>query len=503
MKKRLALFLLLCGGALCASAHAQEIALESVHARLQFPDAWQVFTPATLPVYAAILQGAGMDPEAMRVRFESDGVVAEGWSEDYSDSYRLLVGEDDRSRTLFDISRATGAQRRQIAASFTDAKAWKLTNIRFPEAEWQKHVALGDVLLLRYNELEGEEIAARGLRYFTIRNGRNYILDWSVGARRVTNKDLARFEEILNGFSFTELENAPPIPIQLALDAALPQESGDGVLRITGVTEPDAGLVLANLRAGQEPEVLSVGGANSDGKFTIDATLAAEGTYNLSLTASKAGYADASVTGALVFQLGLLPINLDNLPAEPIAEDTFTLKGRAPAGTVLQFLEDTKAIKRTVGHDGRFSVKFDTSEPRAYKITLSAIRKGLQERRIAIEFTRERTEEDALRELTDQAKRITYAQLIRNPEAYVGELLVFTGEVMSVEAGDGVWFIRLDVSRSAKQSWQMVVACQADPEVAQADRITCYARGNAAYTEQDAAGKDVLIPSLTLVSLEK
>ena len=88
---------------------AQQIELDSVHARLSFPDPWLVLTPASLPVYAGILREAGMDPIAMEARFAEDGIVAEGWSEDYKDSYRLLVSEDELSRLLFDIDRASGS----------------------------------------------------------------------------------------------------------------------------------------------------------------------------------------------------------------------------------------------------------------------------------------------------------------------------------------------------------------------------------------------------------
>lgn len=502
-------FVLALALACCAALHApdalaeQEIELDSVYARLRFPDTWLVVTPASLPVYAGLLRDAGQDPDAMETRFAADGVVAEGWSETFDESYRLIVREDERSQTLFDIGRSTGAQRRAIAGSFTGTRTSRQADTRYQDAEWSKLDALGWVLFLRYNKVEGGEITARGVQYFTIRNGKNYVLDWVVGARRVTNKDLARFREMLDGLSFVSGMEAPPIPARLEVAGGMPREAGSGELRLQGVTEPEAGLVLTRDTGAGEPRVMSIGSANRDGEFTLIVPLEEQGEYRLTLTAVKEGYQDASLSGTLTYQPGLLPVNIDNIPGPQYAQDSYRLSGAAPPGATVQIVAGERSLERKAGNDGSFFAEIDTSAPGDYRILVIVTHKGMKERRILIEFTRVASQAEERDALKRQAKQATYAQLLRNPETYVGEVMTFTGNVTEISHGAEVWFARLDVSRSKGVSWPMVLVCDADPGLKQGDRITFYARANSPFTEQDATGNEISVPSLSLLWLEK
>ncbi len=483
----------------------QVIELESVYARLSFPDPWLVLTPASLPVYAGILREAGLDPEAMETRFAADNVVAEGWSETFEESYRLLVREDERSQTIFDIARSTGPQRKAIAASFTDAKARGQASVRYHEAEWDKRGELGWVLLLRYNVMNGEAVSARGLQYFTIRNGKSYVLDWVLGERRATNRDLARFREMLEGLSFEGGEEAPMAPAKLEVEGGMPTETGSAELRLEGKTEPDAGLLLARDVGTEQPEMISVGSANRKGDFTLIVTLPEQGDYNLILTAVKDGYQDAVLSGTLTYKLGLLPIHIENQPGAQYTQDSYPLTGTAPSGTEIQIVTGDRSVQRKVGTDGRFSAEIDTRATGDYSILLTANRKGYHERRIVIEFTRVRTEQQDLQELKSDVKAATYAQLLRDPEAYVGELLSFTGEVEQISHGEEtqVWFVRLNVARGRNDHWPMVLVCDSDPRLEEGLRITFYAWANSPFAEQDAQGNEIAVPSLTLAWVEE
>jgi len=477
---------------------AQVIELDSVHARLSFPDPWLVLTPASLPVYAGLLREAGLDPEAMAARFAEDGVAAEGWSEAFDDSYRLMVREDERSAALFDIGRATAGERRSIAGSFTAARD---THLRYQVAEWNRG-DLGWVLFLRYNVMQDGDIAGRGVQYFTIRNGKNYILDWQVGARRVTNRDLARFKEMLGGLSFFGGLEIPPPVARLEVTGGMPGETGIGEVRLQGFTEPEAGLVLTRA-VGGEQETMSVGSANRRGEFILDFTLDARGDYDLTLTAVKDGYAESSVSGRLTFQPGWLAVNIDHVPEGVHDQPAYRLSGAAPAGAELQILVSGRPpIYRKAGGDGRFSVEIDTSLSGEYSILVIASLRGFTDRRIPIQFTRVASEAEERGALRALAKGATYAQLLRNPEAYVGEVMAFTGDVVEVSHGVGVWFIRLNVSRTRNAEWPMVLVCDADPELLPGARITFYARANSPYLEQDANGEEITVPALSLLWIE-
>ena len=487
---------------LCGAARAEEMNLTSVDAKLAFPDAWLVVTPASLPVYAAILGDAGLDPVAIERRFNSDGVAAEGWSEDFSDGYRLMVREDERSQRIFDIERATAAQRKAIAASFTDKQAWRLTPLRYQEAAWQTHPTMGRFLFLRYNVLEDDEIVERGVQYFTIRNGRNYILDWTIRGRRFTNKDLAYFKGVLAGFTFTVQHPAPPLPAALSVTGGLPTESGNGQLTLRGTTEASAGLVLSRL-VDDALETLSVGAANRNGTFTLHATLEDEGVYALVLTASKDGFQDTQLTSTLVFEGGLLPIHIDALPEARHEANSFTLSGKAPSGTQLQLLDGKQVISRRVGSSGTFSFQMNTASAGPYNWTLVADLKGYAQRRITIDFVREYTAEQELETMRRNAQRVAYAQLIARGEAHQGKILAYSGQVLALTEGEGTWFLRLDVSTRKNDPPEPVVfLCAEEPPVAQGQQVTCYGLVRPAYIEQEVGGADLVVPCLVLLDLQ-
>jgi len=481
----------------------QQIELDSVYAMMRFPDPWLVLTPASLPVYAGILREAGMDPDTMEARFAEECIVAEGWSDTFDDSYRLMVNEDERSHTLFDISRATGPERKSIASSFTSARTGSPANLRYQEADWSKTDAMGWVLYLRYNVMEGDVITARGVQYFTIRNGKNYILDWLVGARRVTNRDLARFKEILGGLSFTEGLEIPLPSARLSMYGGFPKETGKAELRLEGFTEPEAALLLTrDTDSGRQ--TLTVGSANRKGEFTLDVTLPEQGEFTLTLTAEKEGYAEASLTGLLTFQAGWLAVNIDELPGPVYDKPTYRLAGTAPIGANIQILAgDRPAIQRKVGADGRFAVELDTGQPGEYSITLVVSLKGFNDRRIDIAFSRVASEGEERSTLKAGVKRATYAQLLRAPENFVGEVMTFTGEVTEISLGPEVWFLRLNVSRTKGAMWPMVLVCDADPGLAQGVRITFFARANSPYLEQDANGNEISVPALSLLWIDE
>ncbi len=499
----LGLLLCVCLAALFPlSVPAQDMDLPSVHAALSFPDPWLVVTPSSLPVYANLLRDAGQDPDAMEERFASDGVVAEGWSEDYSDSYRLMARTDERSQRIFDIARATLSQCNAIAASFTDTKSWQLTSIRYQHAEWKQHATTGRYLLLRYNMMDGDKVTGRGLQFFSIHNGMNYIIDWAPGSERITNRDLAKFESICAGFVLTKELPAPPLPVSLSVPDGLPQETGTGQFRLEGTADPEAGLVLTRLVSDAAPEVLTVGAANRKGEFTLVCELTAEGTYSLALTAMREGYADTTITGELLYKKGLLPVNFTALPPAIHYDDAFVLEGRAPVGTRLQLLDGKGNTPKRVGNNGRFAFTLNTAAPGAYHYTLVVSNDEYMERRIDIDFTREQTEEQAQDALLASAKNVAYARLMADPGKYADALLVYTGSVLDVTVGEGVWFIRVNVSKAKKTVQPIVLRSDVLPEAQPGQRVVCYGQFEQLLTEQDDQAKDISYPTLRLVFLE-
>ena len=217
---------------LCPAALAQQVVMEDAGVAMEFPDPWLVLSPATVRVYADLLADAGLDAAAMAERYKQDGVVCEAWSEDFTQSLRLCVTSDERSQRIHDIERATSSERSQLASLFENNRyEGQKSNVRYQSASWLTHSSMGRFLLLRYNVRESDEIVARGLQYFTIRNGVNYVIDWQVSGRSLTNADLTWFrQEILENFLFTVQIDPPPLPV--TLEVALPTETGSADLTV-------------------------------------------------------------------------------------------------------------------------------------------------------------------------------------------------------------------------------------------------------------------------------
>lgn len=487
-------------------ASAQNFSMPSVYATLEFPDDWLILTPASVGLYEQVLREEyGLDSAEMEAEFRANGVVAEGRNEDFSENLRLIVTEDERSQRIFDIANTSRREQTAIASTFTDGEVWKLANIRYQEANWINHPTMGRFLFLRYNRMEDEEIAERGIQYFTIRNGKNYFLEQTIAGRRLTNKDLNAFKQVLAGFLFTETLEQPPQPIVLEVDGGLPTETGNGVLQITGKTAPSAGLVLMAAEGEEALAVLSVGSANKSGTFELNADLPKEGTFRLVLTASVDGMEDAEVIGSIYYQQGLLPINLENLPSNgEYYEDVFEVTGTAPSGTQLQLLTDTGRQQRKVGSTGRFSFAVDTSKEGLYSMTLAATRKNYKERRLSVSFTRVYTEDQLLQQMMDGAVSLSYQQMTEAAPAHVGETVKVSGQVLeeSEGEGEGVWFLRVYMTREKKE-WKhpMVINMSQSYELLAGQEVQLYGELSMPYTEADEAGVEYLVPTMELLHI--
>src|SRR5699024_7006776 len=161
----------------------------------------------------------------------------------------------------------------QLASLFENNRyEGQKSNVRYQSASWLTHSSMGRFLLLRYNVRENDEIVARGLQYFTIRNGVNYVIDWQVSGRSLTNADLTWFrQEILETFRFTVQIDPPPLPV--TLEVALPTETGSADLTVSGTASANATLTLSGVCGEGEQTVLAQGEASSGGSFTLSFTL--------------------------------------------------------------------------------------------------------------------------------------------------------------------------------------------------------------------------------------
>lgn len=481
---------------------AQHVSMESIYAEIELPDPWLVLSPQTISIYEPLLQENEMNVADMQSRYTSEGVVVEAWDEDFMQSIRIMTTSNERSQTIYDISRATKAQRNSLLAYYNTSKNWTNTYYRYQQAEWQNHSSMGRFLFLRYNYMDGDTTVRRGVQYLTIRNGLNYIIEWTIPDRRFTNKDLREFKALLNDFSFTKELEAPPLPVSLS--ATIPAESGKADIQITGTTSSKAVLSVDISEGENAAETISVGSAKNDGSFTINFTLPQEGTYRIVLTAYKDGYAETALSQTLVYQAQLLPINIDAYPTDPWTQDTFTLSGDTLPGAALQLLSDVGVTTKKAGNSGSFTFTLNVKEEMSYSYTLVISKDKYTQRRIPITINRVFTQDQELSKIKKTAEQIGYNKLQSNAEVHAGKVMRLSGQIISVTEGSGVWFIRLMLSKDSKGNWfrPVVISCPTDPQLAIDTKAVIYGYVADGYVEQDTSGEDVVVPGFTFICVD-
>lgn len=490
---------------LCPAALAQQVVMEDAGVAMEFPDPWLVLSPATVRVYADLLADAGLDAAAMAERYKQDGVVCEAWSEDFTQSLRLCVTSDERSQRIHDIERATSSERSQLASLFENNRyEGQKSNVRYQSASWLTHLSMGRFLLLRYNVRENDEIVARGLQYFTIRNGVNYVIDWQVSGRSLTNADLTWFrQEILENFLFTVQIDPPPLPV--TLEVALPTETGSADLTVSGTASANATLTLSGVCGEGEQTVLAQGEASSGGSFTLSFTLPQEGEYFLTLRAEKEGYAPASASGQLTYEARLLPVNFTQLPTGDVTTDTTALSGTTLSGASIQLLSEKGLVTRRVGSSGAFSFELTSDTEGVHEYTLVVTLDGYDQRRIPITFTRVITDAQRMQAIKDSAVRLSYATLQTRSDEHAGEVMRLSGQVAEVTQGDGVWFVRMNITQDTRGNWSspVLITCADNPGIESGSNIVIYASVAEPFVEQDLEGQDVLVPGFTFILWEQ
>ena len=489
--------------AFAACACAQTITMEDIYAQIDFPDTWLVLSPQLLRVYEPLLSQHGFDVNGMAERYESEGVIAEAWDADFAQSMRVMVTRDERAQTLFTLDRSTTAERNSMAKYYQTASNFSSTPYRFKQVEWQKHSQYGRFLFLRYNVVDEDgDITERGVRYITIQNGMNYIIDWTIPDRRFTNNDLSRFKALLETFAFTAALEAPPLPAQLSAD--IPAEVSSAHVELSGTASSSASIYVTLSDGESASEVISVGMADANGSFSIFFDLPAEGSYTVILTAKKDGYADTSIRQTLVYEGSLLPVSIDAWPADPWTEDTFTLTGTTLPGSELQLVTDIGLVKKKPNADGSFKFELNTPEAKTYNYTLIVNNGKYTQRRFPFTINRVYTQSQELSRIKKSAVSISYRNLQTKADQYLGQVMRLSGYVSEITQGEGVTFVRLMLSRNTKGVWTtpVIIACEEAPELTEGERAVIYGYVASPYYEQSGEESNVAVPGFTFICAE-
>lgn len=500
--KKIAGILLLClaGAALCAAAFAQTVIMEEGYVAFDYPDSWLVVSPQLCSVYAPLLTQMGIDADLLAEEMEAEGVLSRAISETDGQRMSVLMREDDLSREIFGMEEASDAQRRTIRSRVENNDLWERTGMRTQDAEWQ--IEGGRYwLYIHYTRMNVTEVVARGLRYLTVINGRYILLDWQIEGRRFGNRDLAAFRRRLGDVTFLKTLEAPRRTTALACE--LPTEVNEAAGRLTGTATAGADIALSADDGNGNIVALDEATADQRGRFTLDYMLPHEGEWTLTLTAEAEGMDGAEATGTLSFSENTLPVS--GLSETVIATgEKVTVSGRTLPGVSMQLVTPFGLTKKRSENDGSFSFELTTKEEGSYDYTLLLDKKGYTQRRIRFTVLRQMTDEEQRKAVRSTAVRIAYRQLTQDLPKNRGSILNLYGPIEELSEAAGIYYARMLFTKGTDGWMNPVIIVSDQPYGAKkGDMMQCTVEVEGVYEEQDAGGRDVTVPRLRLLFVDK
>lgn len=486
---------------LCASVcSAQTIRMDDAHMTFEYPESWLVVSHQLALVYAPLLEQAGIDAKVLSGEMAEQGVISRAYNADFSQSLSVLIREDDAAFEIYDIASVTDEQRRTIRRRAENGSLFETTGMRVQDVEWQKENGLY-WLYVHYTKSRGEQTVGRGIRYISIFNGNFVMIDWFKEKERFSNRDLNTFRDQISDLT-VEKVTAPLRAVRLT--AEIPTETNTAAFEITGQTTGGATLVAEAPDASGAMQTLSVGVAKDSGSFALLVELPQEGTYDITLTASKDGMLDLSTEGRIFYSAKTLPVS-------GIAEQTTTtsdetvLKGETLAGVQIQLVTPFGLSKKRAGNDGSFKFELTTKDAGDYDYTLILDKDGFDQRRIQFTITREMTDAQEKDRIKDGAEAISHKNLQKDLPENRGKTMTIRGPVVEISSGGGTYYVRMHYNKDAKGNWYnpVVIVAKEDMKVKVGEMLTAVVTIGGIYEEQDSMGGTVIVPRLDLVFVDK
>lgn len=487
-----------------------EVTLKDIGVTTAVPDGWTVVTPDTVAANFSFFEED--TPEIAADVLRSEGVYLVAFSKSGDATLRIIAEEGDSDVALYyDIDRYTPQMRTKIKNDFLNTELWQLTGYKFLEAEWSNKAGQGRMLNLTYNVRSGGEIVARGRRVYTIHGGRAFSLDLQVRGRQVTAEEAKVFANFVAKTKFPQDVNMPLLPVGLALNSPIPEETYKADIALRGETTGGASLEAWLVNSDGESTEVGNTVAAKNGSFRLDVSLPGEGEYRLFLVATLSGYADSETSGWVDYSRKRLPVSFTSFPTGEVYDSQIYITGKTIPGVKIQCMEGDTNKKATTGSNGEFSFKLDRNIVGPRTVTLSFDKDGFDNRRFTAEFNRQWLMEDFAKSLADKVQSLSYANLTQNAAKYVGRIVKYTGEILNVSQNGDRTYIQMGTKQDKNGVWQdRIVAVTEHVEVllSEGDRASLYVEvtdQTYMFPETNADGDEieVLLPSVIMLAYEK
>lgn len=493
------IFILLAMGA--SAAGAQTVVMDEGHVAFDYPDSWLVVSPQLCGVYAPLLADAGLDADDVAKELTDTRTLSRAYNADYTQYLAVLIREDELSQEIYEIDAMTDAQKTTLRRRAESNSLWETTGLRAQDVEWQKENG-ENWLYIHYIVTRSGTTVGRGLRYVTVHNGLYVELDWRIESGRFSGRDLNAFRARLADIAITESVAEPVRDVKL--DAEIPTETSVGQVTISGTATAGATVIAETPNGNGAMLTLDAETASSSGQFTLALELEKEGSYEITLTASKEGMNDASLSGAIAYSAKTLPVS-GIAESQTVTSDKVTITGTTLAGVQLQLVTPFGVSKKKSGNDGTFSFELTTDTAGDYNYTLILDKSGYNQRRVAFAITRVTTDEQEKDKIRQSAVKLSYKELQQDKAENRGKVMRLYGPVSEISSSGSIYYVRLQYNKNEKGKWynDVVIICDADTGAKVGDMMTAVVTVDGVYDEQDASGNDVAVPRFNLLFVDK
>lgn len=170
---------------------------------LSAPEGFEIITEKNIGLHQAYLEEKDIEAETLIKNFKKQGIVAYGYTADRKQELFVAVTADKNSHNIFSLDRLTQEELDAQITSFMDSENEKYGI--YPDNA--KYIKTDNIDFLRgsYENREDEENIFRVVQYYTLQNGRYYMIslyDYAQTEFTVLEQQLG---EIMQGFSFTQV----------------------------------------------------------------------------------------------------------------------------------------------------------------------------------------------------------------------------------------------------------------------------------------------------------
>ena len=522
MRKLLLLVLVLLLTAVCACAAAgNEYSLSPLSGRISVDESkYIVLTPDNLSEHPDLLSSIGKSAEELQADWAARGVVLQAWSKEMENCVEISVTQDDLSAKYYDLNAQDNGTRKQFYKEAATKAREAGYIVAANDVENKLHKSSGYYVIYPY-VLREEGSESRGIMRKTVRNGYTLSVDYQKkNGRKPTGTDKDRSRNLINSIEIDDVaavipqtgavtgQEAPvsagtaevPDGAGAALNVTVlpPDITNDGVFTVEGTAYPGSEVTVSAMRLSSSSSDYFSAIAGKTGAFKVKVTLPGEGIYTVSacMYINNTPVADAFLN-SVKYTTTEIPVSFAaEFPAALTSDElvvTSTTVKNVDIQCIALYGNTELTVKphnpaRTNG-TGNFTFRIPTRGEGEYDITLVFTKKGFDIKRYSFKATRTLTEEDTKARAAAKAEKVSYNNLAKKLDTFIGKNLVFDAYAVKTEQVGEEWILTAALRLSkGEYSNLLVFVCKDNPGLADGSKVKLYGTCFGPYEIQSEEG---------------